>query len=257
MASSQTAERVSDTQVSDNFVFRRSLLAYEFALPKIGGHTLEVGSGEGYGLRLLSNACTKYSMIDKYAFEPSKMEGFANAVFIQTEVPPFKNIPDNTFDFVVSFQVIEHIKNDKLFVSEIHRVLKPGGKFLCTTPNKKMSLSRNPWHIREYYPQELKDLLLVNFSDVETLGVFGGPKAMEYYEKNKKSVNRIMRFDIFKMQYWLPRWILRVPYDLMNRRNRNKLLEKNQDLTSDLTTSDFYIQEVNEQSLDLYYISTK
>jgi hypothetical protein len=120
-----------------------------------------------------------------------------------------------------------------------------------------MSLSRNPWHIREYYPQELKDLLLVNFSDVETLGVFGGPKAMEYYEKNKKSVNRIMRFDIFKMQYWLPRWILRVPYDLMNRRNRNKLLEKNQDLTSDLTTSDFYIQEVNEQSLDLYYISTK
>jgi hypothetical protein len=142
-------------------------------------------------------------------------------------------------------------------VSEIHRVLKPGGKFLCTTPNKKMSLSRNPWHIREYYPQELKDLLLVNFSDVETLGVFGGPKAMEYYEKNKKSVNRIMRFDIFKMQYWLPRWILRVPYDLMNRRNRNKLLEKNQDLTSDLTTSDFYIQEVNEKSLDLYYISTK
>ncbi|MFI5204318.1 MAG: methyltransferase domain-containing protein [Flavobacteriales bacterium] len=257
MAVLQTAERVSDTQVSDNFVFRRSLLAYEFALGKVSGHTLEVGSGEGYGLKILSPACSNYTMLDKYAFDAEKMKGYTNVFFIQTEVPPFKNIADNQFDFVVSFQVIEHIKNDLLFTKEIHRVLKPGGKFLCTTPNRLMSLSRNPWHIREYLPAELNQLLLKSFNKVETLGVFGGPKAMEYYEKNKASVNRIMRFDIFKMQWWLPRWMLQIPYDIMNRRNRNKLLTSNQDLTSHLTTSDFYIQEVNDKSLDLYYISTK
>jgi SAM-dependent methyltransferase len=253
----QTAERVSDTQVSDNFVFRRSLLAYEFAKTRVGGDTLEVGSGEGYGLKILSPVCTHYTMIDKYAFDAEKMKGYPNVLFIQTEVPPFKNIPDNEFDFVVSFQVIEHIKNDTLFVKEIHRVLKPGGKFLCTTPNRTMSLSRNPWHIREYIPEELKKIMLTCFTQVEELGVYGGKQAMYYYEKNRQSVNRMMRFDIFKLQYRLPRWMLKIPYDILNRINRKKLLKQNHELTSHLTTADFYVDAVNEKCLDLYYISTK
>ena len=58
-------------------------------------------------------------------------------------VPPLK-FDDNSIDFVVTFQVIEHIKDDEKFVQEIHRVLKPGGKLILTTPNILMSLSRNP-----------------------------------------------------------------------------------------------------------------
>lgn len=253
----QTAERVSDTNASDNFVFQRSLLAYEYAKGLVKGQVLEVGSGEGYGLRILSNQSETYTMLDKYQFDPQKMEGYPKALFIQTEVPPFKGINDNTYDIVVSFQVIEHIKNDKLFVQEIHRVLKPGGKFLCTTPNIKMSLSRNPWHIREYTVQGLKDLMLKYFSAVDAKGVFAGSKAMEYYEKNRVSVNKIMRFDVFRMQWWMPRQILQVPYDVMNRMNRKKLLKNNQNLTSHLTTADFYIEQANDSCLDLYFIATK
>lgn len=253
----QTAERVSDTNASDNFVFQRSLLAYEYAKTLVGGQILEVGSGEGYGLRILSAQSESYTMLDKYQFDPKKMEGYPKAVFIQTEVPPFNGIADNTYDYVVSFQVIEHIKNDDLFVKEIQRVLKPGGKFLCTTPNIKMSLARNPWHIREYTIDGLKKLMLKHFSAVDTKGVFGGPKAMEYYEKNRVSVNRIMRFDIFRMQWWMPRFLLQIPYDIMNRMNRKKLLKNNQDLTSHLTTADFHIEQASENCLDLYFIATK
>lgn len=253
----QTAERVSDTNQSDNFVFQRSLLAYHFAKTIVHGNTLEVGSGEGYGLRILSGGCESYTMLDKYVFDPKKLEGFPNTKFIQTEVPPFKGIADNTYDFVVSFQVIEHIKNDALFVKEIHRVLKPGGLFLATTPNIKMSLARNPWHIREYTIKELETLLLKNFASVKKNGVYAGPKAMEYYEKNKESVNRIMRFDVFKLQHKLPRWMLQIPYDLLNRMNRKKLLKKNAELTSHLKTEDFYIDEAKDDCLDLFFISTK
>lgn len=253
----QTAERVSDTNLSDNFVFQRSLLAYEYAKTIVGGKILEVGSGEGYGLRILSEQSESYTMLDKYQFDPEKMKGYTKALFIQTEVPPFKGIEDNTYDYVVSFQVIEHIKNDNLFVKEIQRVLKPGGKFLCTTPNIKMSLSRNPWHIREYTVQSLKDRLLRHFSGVDTKGVFAGQKAMDYYLKNKASVHKIMRFDIFRMQWWMPRQILQIPYDIMNRMNRKKLLKNNQNLTQDITTSDFFIDQANESCLDLYYIATK
>ncbi|GIS31642.1 MAG: hypothetical protein Ct9H90mP3_4380 [Flammeovirgaceae bacterium] len=41
-----------------------------------------------------------------------------------------------------SFQVIEHIKNDKLFIKEIHRILKPGGKALISNPNISMTLTK-------------------------------------------------------------------------------------------------------------------
>ena len=60
-------------------------------------------------------------------------------------VPPL-DFPDRSFDCVISFQVIEHIKRDAEFVREIHRVLRPGGRFIVTTPNAPMSLTRNPWH---------------------------------------------------------------------------------------------------------------
>ncbi|MFN3343781.1 MAG: class I SAM-dependent methyltransferase [Flavobacteriales bacterium] len=253
----QTAERVSDVDKSDNFVYQRSRLAYLEAAKLVKGKVLEVGSGMGYGMEILSPGCDEYVMLDKYQFDLSRIKDPKKVSFIQTNVPPFTGIADNTFDFVVTFQVIEHIQPDKEFVKEIHRVLKPGGQLIVTTPNKKMSLSRNPWHIREYKVEQLRDLLNASFTAVDTKGVFAGKAAMEYYEKNKISVNKIMRFDIFKMQWWLPRQILQIPYDYMNRRNRKKLLTQNNSLTETLSTSDFFIADANDECLDLFYIATK
>ena len=71
-------------------------------------------------------------------------------------IPPLGTLSENTYDCIVSFQVIEHIQNDVLYLKELHRVLKPGGIALLTTPNRKLSLSRNPWHIREYLAAELR-----------------------------------------------------------------------------------------------------
>lgn len=46
---------------------------------------------------------------------------------------PFKA---NTFDYVVSSEVIEHVPDPFLALTECYRVLKPGGTFVLTTPNK-------------------------------------------------------------------------------------------------------------------------
>jgi SAM-dependent methyltransferase len=44
-------------------------------------------------------------------------------------------LPDDGFDCVVSIDVLEHLKRDQPFLSELKRVLKPGGKAVVTVPN--------------------------------------------------------------------------------------------------------------------------
>ena len=170
---------------------------------------------------------------------------------------PLKIIEDESVDFVVSFQVIEHIKNDELFLQEIHRVLNPGGKAILTTPNIMMSITRSPWHIREYTPNQMEELLKTSFDNYELKGIFGDEKVMSYYKKNKESVRKITRFDIFNMQYWLPRWMLEIPYDILNRFNRQKLQDDNAEIVNSITYTDYLISESNNACLDHFCIATK
>lgn len=249
----KTAERVS-RDVTDNYVFQRSKLAYVEAAKRVEGRVLEIGTGTGYGVDIIAPHAVQYVTLDKCRSEELN-EMPSNVEFVQCAVPPLP-FEDESFDCVVSFQVIEHIRRDKEFVSEVWRVLKPGGKFIVSTPNRPMSLTRNPWHVREYTAEEFKALLSC-FQSVEALGVGGNERVWSYYEKNRESVRRIMRFDILRMQWWLPRWVLQIPYDILNRLNRRKLHSENRTLTENITMEDYALKSVDSRCFDLFYIATK
>ena len=254
----QTAERSSHLDPSENVIYQRHVIAYKEAAKIISGTVLEVGSGEGFGITELAPRAEHYIAVDKYETLISKeLQANNKITFIQTEVPPLKEIEDNSVDFVVSFQVIEHIKDDERFLEEIHRVLKPGGKVILTTPNIMMSITRSPWHTREYTPEQMGEILKSSFDKYELKGVFGNEKIMAYYNKNKEAVRKITRFDILNMQYWLPRWMLEIPYDILNRFNRQNLQDDNEEMVNTVVHTDYSISESNNECLDHFCIATK
>ena len=254
----QTAERSSHLDPSENVIYQRHLVAYKEAAKMISGTVLEIGSGEGYGIMELAPIADKYIAVDKYdTYISDELKGENDITFIQTEVPPLKDVADNSVDFAVTFQVIEHIQNDELFLKEIKRVLKPGGKLIMTTPNVKMSLTRNPWHIREYSPEQMGNVLKSVFENFELKGVFGNKKVMDYYQKNKDAVMKITRWDILNMQYWMPRSLLQIPYDILNRFNRHSLQDNNEGIVNTVEYTDYSIDPSNDSCLDHFVIATK
>jgi len=198
-------EITSNKIISDNPIHQRLLKAYYLAVNYIKGNLLELGCGEGRGVALLAPIADSFTAIDKISEVVDELtQKFPDYTFKRESFPPL----DGT-------------------LKEIWRVLKPGGKAIITTPNKKKSLTRNPWHIREYTAGELKALADPIFDEVELFGITGNDKVWQYYELNKKSVENIIRFDIFDLQNRLPASLLKIPYEILNRLNRNNLKSKN------------------------------
>lgn len=253
-----TTEITSDQITSDNPIHQRLFKAYVGAKPYIQGDVLEVGCGEGRGVPLLVDSSKNFTAVDKIQSVIDSLQlRFPQASFQQMNIPPLTGLKDNAYDLVVTFQVIEHIQDDALFLKEIHRVLKPGGIALITTPNRRMSLTRNPWHIREYLASELKALTASFFSKVTMKGITGNEKVMAYYNENKKSVERVTRWDFLKLQYRLPASILRIPYEILNRWNRNKLQSTDNVLVKSITHEDYLVTDDADSALDLFVIAQK
>ena len=253
-----TTEITSDKILSDNPIHQRLLKPYILMQDKVFGDLLEVGCGEGRGVELLYDKVNSFTAIDKNKGIIDKLsEKYTQGKFIASHIPPFHEIPSNSFDTVISFQVIEHIRKDMSYLKEIYRVLKPGGNAYITTPNIKKTLTRNPWHEREYTAIQLQELTKMVFDEVETLGIDGNEKVYEYYNRNKESVKRITRYDVLNLQYKLPSWLLRIPYDMLNRLNRKGLQTEADELVASISHKDYLVSDNPDTSLDLYYILKK
>jgi hypothetical protein len=63
--------------------------------------------------------------------------------------------------------------------------------------------------------------------------------------------------DFLKLQYRLPAAVLRVPYELLNRWNRNKLQDSNNSLVSQIHHNDYLFVDDATHALDLFLIAEK
>jgi SAM-dependent methyltransferase len=94
------------------------------------------------------------------------------------------NLPDDFFDVVTIWDVIEHVPEIKPFIREIYRILKPGGLVIATLPNGK-AWERYifgeywvgweiPRHYRTFTPETIKSFLQrYGFKDAEIFSFIG------------------------------------------------------------------------------------
>jgi SAM-dependent methyltransferase len=113
---------------------RRKIVCDELAQLPTGPtvRVLDAGCGSG---RLLDEL-RDYGHVTGLDLNPDSVEiarsrGHADVVQGPVEQLPW---PDETFDLVISLDMVEHTPDDRVTLRELHRVTKPGGVFLMTVP---------------------------------------------------------------------------------------------------------------------------
>ena len=157
----------------------RYIFASKFAKDKI---VLDIGSATGYGSNYLAKEAKSavgletHKLTINYAKKRYTKE---NLHFIHADAArlPF---PDNCFDVITAFLVIEHLEKYEDFVKECKRVIKNEGHFICATPNKMVfhpfrkktliNINEPHLHFKEFNSRELYELLNSYFTNVQMYG---------------------------------------------------------------------------------------
>lgn len=140
------------------------------ALLAEGRDVLDVASGEGYGSAMMAKVARSVIGVDL----SEDAVAHAQATY-GTEVLSFRHgnatqipLQENSVDLAISFETIEHLTDHVGMMSELRRVLRPGGVLLISSPNKAVYSDQpdysNPFHERELYSDEFIALVSSYFS---------------------------------------------------------------------------------------------
>ena len=158
----------------DDLFYREHVARYELARKYVDhGPLLDIACGSGYGSEMLQDACEAMVVgidIDQTAVAAAK-QAFSNPqiVFMVGTGTALPFQPDS-FLTITSMETLEHIEDDRGFLGELSRVLRPEGTCIISTPNQMHSLTHrvtNPYHVREYSEDQLKNLLSSFFQSIQ------------------------------------------------------------------------------------------
>ena len=178
---------------------------------------LDIGSSSGTNLRMLEEiGYDNYIGLDPSdeAINQCKKKGFKKIIKGNACNLPFKS---NSIDLIIASDVLEHIENDKLALSEIHRVMKNNSYAIITVPAFKFLWSlhdENSMHKRRYIKKSLKNLINCKPFEIKKIFYFNFLlfvpiyfartifKLLKLKVKNENKVNNkilnVMLYNIFK-----------------------------------------------------------
>lgn len=170
-----------------------------------GAVVLDNGCGTGHGADYLAKEGARYVVgVDISQAAVSEASRYHRQPNLRFSVMDCLSLAfdSETFDFVSSLEVIEHLAETDRYLWEVHRALKPGGWALISTPNKAVSspgLAKPSWpfHVREFYLAEFTAVLQAVFDRVQVWGV-----RIPVYDRHP--VRRITGSPVSRVKHVLP-----------------------------------------------------
>ena len=142
------------------------LSRYKFCAKMLAGkkNALEVGCGDGFGMRLVLQTVPHVHGIDfdpifvEWAAEHARKEGLS-CDFSLLDIT--RKLPPGIYDSAYSLDLIEHIEpsQEHLFWSNIYGVLEADAVFIVGTPNKSSSAYASLWSQKGHINLQTHDQL--------------------------------------------------------------------------------------------------
>lgn len=150
---------------------------YEWVTKQLGidDVVFDAGCGVGYGSNMMAQRARSILAID---CEPEAIS-FAHKnwshpkITFKTGNLDFLNLENGQkFDFVVAFEIIEHLVRPELFLTSVRHYITPTTKLFISSPNEQRtqhSVDLNSYHIRHFTTNDLGDLLEATGYQVEKI----------------------------------------------------------------------------------------
>lgn len=161
LSSTALSRNASDYIVMRNLIQDLAISIKEYA----NGKVLDVGCGNKPYESLFNGIITNYTGCDVIQSSLSKVDVICEATSLAFE--------DNQFDTVFSTQVIEHVSDPFKMVTELHRVLKPGGILILSAPFC-WELHEEPYDFYRYSKYGLRFMLENHGFELSKLVANGG-----------------------------------------------------------------------------------
>jgi len=178
-----TGERTLPDVPAENYWYRRHLAVYEWIARRVRGlRVVDMACGEGYGSDLLARAGAAAVVgveANPEAYEHARLRYVRETLrFERALVETY----DEPCDALVFLQTIEHLQDPDAVLERFRTLVAPDGAVYVSTPNvltlapPGARKSDNPWHVREYRPQEFEALCRAHFRSVALHGLFHARK---------------------------------------------------------------------------------
>jgi 2-polyprenyl-3-methyl-5-hydroxy-6-metoxy-1,4-benzoquinol methylase len=203
----------------------RHVAAYRYAAERAAGRSvLDAGCGEGYGSAFLARHAARVVGVDRdeaIAIASARYRD-PRLVFRALDLMQLPSLAER-FDLVASFQVIEHLPDPAGFLGALKACTAPGGTLLVTTPNRLMTVSENPYHLREWTAPEMAALVAPILPGAVVLGMNASERVLAYEKARGEQIRRILRLDPLNLRRFIPEAVIRVAFARLARLVRRRV----------------------------------